>query len=57
MSSDDFVQFMESLQTSKNVIMDPSGSVSTSTYAKITIRTYTCIATFTSVYSTCMFTL
>lgn len=41
MSSDDFVQFMESLQTTKNLIMDPSRSVSTSTYAKITIRMYT----------------
>lgn len=40
MSSDDFVQFMESLQTTKNVIMDPSRSVSTSTYAKITIRMF-----------------
>ena len=41
MSSDDFVQFMESLQTTKNLIMDPSRSVSTSTYAKITIRMFT----------------
>lgn len=40
MSSDDFVQFMESLQTTKNLIMDPSRSVSTSTYAKITIRMF-----------------
>ena len=44
MSSDDFVQFMESLQTTKNLIMDPSRSVSTSTYAKITIRMYSEIA-------------
>lgn len=40
MSNDDFVQFMESLQTTKNLIMDPSRSVSTSTYAKITIRMF-----------------
>ena len=32
-SSEDFVQFMESLQASKNIILDPSRSLSTATYS------------------------
>ena len=37
MSSDDFVQFMEGLQSSRNIVADPSRAVSMATYSTDTI--------------------